>query len=264
MANEDMNSLVIGNKYTGSFLSDLLGYKSAKGIGKGIVTPAGRSIIILLVTKRKTASSVPYEDSIEGDVLYLAGQEKHGTDKRLLQNLKQKKDDFHLFVRDKHGEPYTYMGQCFLIDAVIKETSPSQFTFLIQTPSSGFDDEDALVDYLVNKGDLGPFADTLPEGARIVAQHIRYERNPANRRAAIMAQGTVCRICGFDYNKAYGADLAADYIEVHHIKPLYEGEQQVDPKTDLIPICANCHRMLHRRRKDNVSIEELRNRVAHK
>jgi 5-methylcytosine-specific restriction protein A len=35
---------------------------------------------------------------------------------------------------------------------------------------------------------------------------------------------------------------------VHHIKPLSEldGEIEVDPIMDLMPVCANCHSMLHR------------------
>ncbi len=49
------------------------------------------------------------------------------------------------------------------------------------------------------------------------------------------------------------------YIHVHHIKPLSEinNTYLVDPETDLIPVCPNCHAMLHRS-KETLSIEELK------
>lgn len=51
--------------------------------------------------------------------------------------------------------------------------------------------------------------------------------------------------------------MADGYIEVHHIKHLADGEQVVDPAKDLLPVCANCHRMLHRKRNSDLSPERL-------
>ena len=66
-------------------------------------------------------------------------------------------------------------------------------------------------------------------------------------------------ICGFDFGEKYGL-LGKGYIEVHHIKPLFEidGETVVNPETDLICVCSNCHRMLHRFKSYIVSVEELK------
>lgn len=69
---------------------------------------------------------------------------------------------------------------------------------------------------------------------------------------------SVCKICRFDFNKFYGQDLADDYIEVHHIKELSKGEQEVDPFKDLIPVRANCHRILHKRKINNAGFIELK------
>lgn len=87
----------------------------------------------------------------------------------------------------------------------------------------------------------------------------RYERNPVNRREAIRIHGTKCMACGFDFEKAYG-ELGKDYIEVHHIVPLASRNEeiQVNPATDLIVVCANCHRMIHRKRDHVLSLEELK------
>jgi 5-methylcytosine-specific restriction protein A len=68
----------------------------------------------------------------------------------------------------------------------------------------------------------------------------------------------VCQVCGFDFDEVYGRDYADSYIEIHHVKPLSEHEGEVDPATDLVPLCANCHRMAHRRRTTVTSIDELK------
>jgi 5-methylcytosine-specific restriction protein A len=87
----------------------------------------------------------------------------------------------------------------------------------------------------------------------------RYERKLENRLSAIRIHGLRCSVCGFDFSQAYGA-RGQGFIEIHHIKPIstFEEEMEVNPKTDLVPVCANCHRMIHRDRDDVMSIEELK------
>lgn len=38
-------------------------------------------------------------------------------------------------------------------------------------------------------------------------------------------------------------------------------EVEINPETDLVPVCANCHRMIHRRKDDVLTIEELKSIV---
>ncbi len=97
------------------------------------------------------------------------------------------------------------------------------------------------------------------EGRRISYYTTKYERSLQNRESAIHIHGTKCMICGFDFEKKYG-ELGKGYIEVHHIKPLSKLDEEViiNPETDLICVCANCHRMLHRFKSYIVSVDELR------
>ena len=97
------------------------------------------------------------------------------------------------------------------------------------------------------------------EGRRIQYLTNRYERVPANRQAAIRIHGTACQVCGFDFYQHYG-DLGKDYIEVHHIKPLSSLDEEVviDPYNDLVCLCANCHRMMHRYAEHVMTVEELK------
>ena len=74
----------------------------------------------------------------------------------------------------------------------------------------------------------------------------RYERNQKARLACIQHYGAICQCCGFDYGVTYGS-IAKGFIHVHHIVPLADigKSYSVNPITDLIPLCANCHSVIH-------------------
>ena len=76
----------------------------------------------------------------------------------------------------------------------------------------------------------------------------RYERNPLNRELCLAANGYTCKICGFNFEEHYG-ELGHHFIHVHHIVPIsFMSEAYIiDPLKDLIPVCPNCHAMLHRK-----------------
>lgn len=94
------------------------------------------------------------------------------------------------------------------------------------------------------------------EGARKVVYVNVYERNPEARKKAILFHGTKCAVCGFDFSKTYGK-LGKGFIHIHHIEPISEikTEYKINYQTDLIPVCPNCHAMLHR---GNLTIDELK------
>lgn len=75
----------------------------------------------------------------------------------------------------------------------------------------------------------------------------KYERNPINRQLCLAANGYICKICGFDFALVYG-EIGEQFIHVHHIQKVssFGGEYYLNPKTDLIPVCPNCHAMLHK------------------
>ena len=97
------------------------------------------------------------------------------------------------------------------------------------------------------------------EGNIIHIYSSKYERNPALRKAAIDIHGLKCYVCGFEFEKKYG-DIDKGYIEVHHKKPLSEvrGDIIVNPKTDMVCLCSNCHRMVHRKKDKVIPVEKLK------
>ena len=101
------------------------------------------------------------------------------------------------------------------------------------------------------------------EGAVRTTKVNRYERSSLARKQCIEYHGDSCSICGLSFEEMYG-ELGKGFIHVHHIVPLNEigKEYKVDYKKDLIPVCPNCHAMLHKKfNGKNVSIDELKELV---
>lgn len=95
------------------------------------------------------------------------------------------------------------------------------------------------------------------EGKKV--RRYAYERNPKLRIRAIWLHGYKCKACGFDFEEKYG-ERGSDFIEVHHLNPVstHEKETSVDPKTEMTVLCSNCHSMIHRKKDNVLSLDELR------
>ena len=105
----------------------------------------------------------------------------------------------------------------------------------------------------------------VKEGRVIYKLHKYRERDPKlnkkKKEQYFKKYGKLdCEVCEFDFYKVYGA-LGEGFMECHHKVPLSEIEGEVITSIkDLALVCANCHRMLHRK-IDTLSIEELRNLI---
>jgi 5-methylcytosine-specific restriction protein A len=99
------------------------------------------------------------------------------------------------------------------------------------------------------------------EGGLLTRVHRVRERQPALVKAkkdrVLREWGKLgCEACGFDFETVYGP-LGAGFAECHHTKPLSDLKpSQKTRLVDLAILCANCHRMIHRRRPW-LSVQEL-------
>jgi 5-methylcytosine-specific restriction protein A len=89
-----------------------------------------------------------------------------------------------------------------------------------------------------------------------------FERDPAARAACLRHHGAyTCQICGFDFARVYGS-IGREFIHVHHLCPLsalaQTGGASIRPGIDLLPVCPNCHAMLHTRKPQPLRPEELK------
>lgn len=103
------------------------------------------------------------------------------------------------------------------------------------------------------------------EGAKKIISINAYERDPKAVKICkdyyMHRDGKlVCQICKFDFGTVYGMEYA-NKVHIHHIKPISEiGEEyEVDPIKDLIPVCPNCHLVLHA--NGGIDIDELRKKL---
>lgn len=120
-------------------------------------------------------------------------------------------------------------------------------------------------------GDSGEWSDpaelgtdnTVYEGAKKTVTVNQYERNQIARQKCIKINGCRCAVCGIDFESMYG-EIGRGFIHVHHVVPISSiGESyKVDPAKDLVPVCPNCHAMLHRGKGGKVlTVEELRAKI---
>jgi hypothetical protein len=105
-------------------------------------------------------------------------------------------------------------------------------------------------------------ADSFHEGAANRVLVNKYERDARARSRCIEHHGTICAACRFDFGARYGSH-GAGFIHVHHLKLLSElgDNYEIDPVKDLIPVCPNCHAMIHRR-SPALTIDELKALLA--
>lgn len=100
------------------------------------------------------------------------------------------------------------------------------------------------------------------EGGQKLRTHLARERNPmivSRKKAQVLAQrgALKCEACGFDFSERYGKH-GESFIECHHTMPLSSrAESQATSLSDLVLLCSNCHRMVHRK-KLPLTLVELR------
>lgn len=91
----------------------------------------------------------------------------------------------------------------------------------------------------------------------------KYERSSIARQKCIHYHGLNCKVCDLNFEKKYG-DIGKLFIHIHHIVPIHMigKTYKVDYKKDLIPVCPNCHSMLHRKINGiEPTIDELRTMI---
>jgi 5-methylcytosine-specific restriction protein A len=103
------------------------------------------------------------------------------------------------------------------------------------------------------------------EGRKRIVYTSVYERDPRLRARALELHGTTCFGCNLNFEDQYG-ERGKGFIHIHHLQPLYRhsGETKVNPETDLIPLCPNCHCITHRDKNHTLSLAELREIVRYR
>ena len=111
----------------------------------------------------------------------------------------------------------------------------------------------------------------IQEGLKRITENTVYERSKLLRDYA-MTHFTVnnrisCSCCQFNFTDFYGEEIGHNFIEIHHVKPIfqYEDENLVvtirDAVRNLTTVCSNCHRVIHRNWSKPLEIQVLINGI---
>jgi 5-methylcytosine-specific restriction endonuclease McrA len=96
------------------------------------------------------------------------------------------------------------------------------------------------------------------ENRRWVASHLKRERSTLLAAECKIRDGYQCQVCSLRFAAAYGR-LGHEFAEAHHIIPLGKLRDGVKTRLeDLVTVCANCHRMLHRMEGSTGDIRKLK------
>lgn len=93
---------------------------------------------------------------------------------------------------------------------------------------------------------------SAPEGTPQLKTHFRRERSRKlveRKKEQFKKQygKLFCEVCGLSFEDMYPPSLGSNFIEAHHKVPLSEVEGMVRTTLDdLMMVCSNCHRMIHR------------------
>lgn len=127
----------------------------------------------------------------------------------------------------------------------------------------------------IGEGAQAPEASMLPkaesdddfesaeEGSKTLRYVATYERDLRYRRQALAIHGLRCKACDLNMGERYGV-YAEGLIHVHHVVPVstYEKPRKIDPATELVPVCPNCHAVIHRKKTATLSIGDIRDLLA--
>ncbi len=107
----------------------------------------------------------------------------------------------------------------------------------------------------------------IQEGTKKLTEMAVYERSSKLRNYAIdhfTKDGRIsCHCCSFNFSDFYGTEIGGGFIEIHHTKPIFKYADEDISSTlknavsNLIPVCPNCHRMIHRNWKKPIEIQVL-------
>lgn len=106
------------------------------------------------------------------------------------------------------------------------------------------------------RGSIISLEEIISEGRIITKSSQVRERSSRLREIAIehfSKNNTIhCDCCGVDFYDFYGKEYGKNCIEIHHIKPIFLYKEDTFDQTvdkalkNLIPVCPNCHRIIHK------------------
>ena len=163
-----------------------------------------------------------------------------------------------MFFLSTEGENYLQENQDILNYLLINDFSYTDIVNSLKTITSE-----------ENKKSIQVFDENIiiQEGKKIIVENEIYTRSRQLRGYSLEYYenngGLNCSCCNFNFSNFYGREIGDGFIELHHKKPIfqYQGDDLIqtikDAVLNITPLCSNCHRMIHRNRKQPLQIDFL-------
>lgn len=260
MINVNMDKLNLFGLYDQIELAELWGYKSYHAIRRGILTPAKTNKIILFITHEKVSYATPYDDKLEDNIINIDGEEKHGNDKRLIDNFKGKKhDDIYLFYRNKYHEKYVYYGLVKLINFELNKIEASRFSFQLIAVEDANEINDIEANYVFESNKFNELDvdeneedyNVNPYPNRKGKSNKKYIPKPSVGKKAIKSADFGC-VLDREHMSFISKATKKNYVEPHHLIPVSNvytfwdlQKINIDCIANITPLCPVCHKKVH-------------------
>ena len=242
----------IGQEYTKKDIYKLLNVAivSQKGSWDTGYRSYGGEIYIFANVGTPGRTGVNHGNYWQGDNLVWFGKSTSHIQQNLITMMVSNEVNVHIFFRNDSTKGFTYKGLGRAISFEGSKPIRIIWSFInpIEKPSQQIEPIEGIDE--IHK--------RFKEGTSKKVEVSIYTRSIEARKKCIDLNGCICSVCRFDFEKTYGS-IGQGFIHIHHLNQMSEinDEYIVNPKTDLVPVCPNCHSMLHTK-KPAISIEELK------
>ena len=243
---------IIGKTYTKNDIYALLNVpiESQKGSWDTSYSSYNGDVFIFTnigVARRTGANHGNYWNN--GNLIWYGKATSH-PQQPLVRMMASNECNIHIFFRNDSAKAFTYKGLGLAVS--LDGDKPIRITWSFINPINKPSQQLRPIE------GIDEIHECFKEGSLIKTEVGIYKRSLKARQECIELKGCSCCICGFNFEKTYG-NIGRGFIHIHHINQLSEqkNEHSVDPTKDLIPVCPNCHSMLHTQ-KPALSIEELK------
>lgn len=167
------------------------------------------------------------------------------------------RSDFSKPILEKYALGYTFFG----IYDPTRATSSRINEHFCSRAAAFFEDVARAMPNAKSADDHGDVYPRVENRKRVVS-HLHRERSKLLALECKVRDNYECQACGFHFKDRYGR-MGSDFAEAHHLVPLSRLRENVKTRIeDLVTVCANCHRMLHRMDGRREDIRKLRGAIT--
>ncbi|MCR9249172.1 MAG: DUF3427 domain-containing protein [bacterium] len=247
-----MQVFEIENKYTKKDIYEILNVSKSKQKGSWDTgyRKYNNDIYIFANIGTEGRTGHDYTNYWDGDQLHWQAKSNSNINQPLIRDILDvnRNGAVHIFTRTENRDAFIYEGAAVVNN--FEDTQPVKIVWTFPSITTNLMRPELSPNEISSK--------FLVEGTGKKITVNKYERNPLARRKCIEFHGPKCKVCDIDFEEKYGS-IGKGFIHVHHKVPIAQiGDQYtIDPINDLVPVCPNCHAMLHRS-SPVLSVEELK------